>query len=76
MMTTLRNKALMLLVILLISFAWLAIEVSTWLMALMARGALSVARGNVYLFQINVPLSPAEQRTSGPKAKRERRMKR
>ncbi len=57
----LRNKLLMLLIILLLSFAWLSIELATWLMTLMARGALSVARGNIYLFQIDMRLADAKK---------------
>lgn len=60
-----RNKLLMLLIILLLSFAWLAIEVATWLMSLMARGALSVAKGNIYLFQIDMRLADAKKPIDG-----------
>ena len=60
-----RNKPLMLVIIVLLSFAWLAIEASTWLMSLMARGALSVARGNVYLFQIDMRLIDAKKSLDG-----------
>lgn len=60
-----RNKLLMLAVIVLLSFAWLAIEVATWLMTLMARGALSVARHNVYLFQIDMRLIDAKKSLDG-----------
>lgn len=64
-MTAFRNKLLMLIVIVLLSFAWLAIEISTWLMSLMTRGALSVARGNVFLFQIDMRLADAKKPIDG-----------
>lgn len=64
-MTTIRNKLLLMLVIVLLSFAWLAIEVASWLMSLMARGALSVARGNVFLFQIDMRLADAKKPLDG-----------
>jgi len=61
----LRNKLLMLLIILLLSFAWLAIEAAAWLMTLMARGALSLAKANIYLFQIDMRLSDAKKPIDG-----------
>jgi hypothetical protein len=60
-----RNKFLMLPIIILLSFAWLAIEASTWLMALMARGALSVAQQHIWLHQIDARLVDAKKPLDG-----------
>ena len=60
-----RNKALMLGVIVLLSFAWLTLEAALWLMTLMTRGAMSVAKGNIYLFQIEMRLNDARRPLDG-----------
>jgi len=60
-----RNKVLMIPTILLLSFAWLALEGSLFLLSLMTRGALSVAKQNVYLFQIETRLNDAKKPIDG-----------
>jgi hypothetical protein len=60
-----RNKLLMCLVIVLLSFAWLALECALLLISLMTRGALSVAKRNLFLFQIEMRLNDARKPLDG-----------
>jgi hypothetical protein len=60
-----RNKLLMCVVICLLSFAWLALECALLLLSLMTRGALSVAKRNVFLFQIEMRLNDARAPLDG-----------
>jgi hypothetical protein len=63
--SVMRNKLLMILVICLLSFAWLAIECALWLLSLMARGALSVGKHNIFLFQAEMRLTDAKKPLDG-----------
>jgi hypothetical protein len=60
-----RNKLLMIVVIVLLSFAWLALECALLLLSLMTRGALSVAKRNLFLFQIEMRLNDARKPLDG-----------
>jgi hypothetical protein len=60
-----RNKLLMCLVIVLLSFAWLALECALLLLSLMTRGALSVAKRNLFLFQIEMRLNDVRKPLDG-----------
>jgi hypothetical protein len=61
-----RNKLLMIPVICLLSFVWLALECALLLLGLMTRGAFSsVARHNLFLFQIEMRLNDARTPLDG-----------
>jgi hypothetical protein len=60
-----RNKLLMCLIIVLLSFTWLALECALLLLSLMTRGALSVAKRNLFLFQIEMRLNDARKPLDG-----------
>lgn len=60
-----RNKLLMIPVICLLSFVWLALECALFLLSLMTRGALSVERQNIFLFQVEMRLNDAKRPLDG-----------
>lgn len=60
-----RNKLLMLFVIVLLSFTWLALEAALATLGLMTRGALSVEKQNLFLFQIEMRLNDAKKPLDG-----------
>jgi hypothetical protein len=59
------NKCLMLIVVVLLSFAYLAVATAQLVLSLMPRGALSLEKRNVFLFQVEMRLTDAQKSLDG-----------